>query len=249
MWKYFKAIFFLWYKVVYAYFAWMIKYSKHKEKYPIEVRYNKVRKIVLEVLKAFNVTIKKENFEEFNDFKSKNRLIVCNHLSLIDPLIIIAVSEKPVTFVCKKEILKLPLVPRIVNILDGEYLDREDLKQQLLVMKNIENKLRDLPNLDWCIFPEGTRNKSPYEKEVSEFHHGTFRCSLKSNSDITLLSLFNTFKVLDKHNHENKYIIPINFITTLNFEDYKTKTTNALAIETHQLVNDQVKEYLKIYHN
>ena len=116
-------------------------------------------------------------------------------------------------------------------------------------MKNIENKLRDLPNLDWCIFPEGTRNKSPYEKEVSEFHHGTFRCSLKSNSDITLLSLFNTFKVLDKHNHENKYIIPINFITTLNFEDYKTKTTNALAIETHQLVNDQVKEYLKIYHN
>ena len=57
--KYFKAIFFLWYKVVYAYFAWMIKYSKHKEKYPIEVRYNKVRKIVLEVLKAFNVTIKK----------------------------------------------------------------------------------------------------------------------------------------------------------------------------------------------
>ena len=97
----------------------MIKYSKHKEKYPIEVRYNKVRKIVLEVLKAFNVTIKKENFEEFNDFKSKNRLIVCNHLSLIDPLIIIAVSEKPVTFACKKEVLKLPLVPRIVNILDG----------------------------------------------------------------------------------------------------------------------------------
>ena len=45
------------------------------------------------------------------------------------------------------------------------------------------------------------------------------------------------------------FLIPINFITTLNFEDYKTKTTNALAIETHQLVNDQVKEYLKIYHN
>ena len=47
--------------IIWNYLSWIIRYSRHPEKYSIEVRYNRVRKLVLKLLKRFNVVIKGEN--------------------------------------------------------------------------------------------------------------------------------------------------------------------------------------------
>lgn len=240
MFKYFKVICKLLFKFIHAYFSWLLPYSRHPEKYSMEIRYAKTRKLVVSVIDAFKVDITKYNFEDFTKVSSNNRLIICNHLSLFDPLIIIALSEKPVTFACKKEISKIPFLRLVIKALEGEYLDRDDLKQQLKVMRIIEDKLKTYPDLDWCIFPEGTRNKDPYNIAINELHHGTFRCATKSHSDITVISLFNTFKILDDKDKSKRYFIPVNFIKTLTFEDYKEKTTSDIAVEVTSLMEEAI---------
>ena len=47
--------------IIWNYLSWIIRYSRHPEKYSIEVRYNRVRKLVLKLLKRLNVVIKGEN--------------------------------------------------------------------------------------------------------------------------------------------------------------------------------------------
>lgn len=249
MWKYTKAIAKLIFILIYDCFSRIFKYSNHPEKYPLEERYKKVRKLVIQVLNAFNVEIKDHNFDKFNENNKKNRLIVCNHISILDPLLIIAKSEKPISFACKKEIKKMPIVNRIVRAINGVFLDRKDLKQQLKVMREIEYNLVNTANLDWCIFPEGTRNKKPFG-EIHEFHHGTFRCATKSGSDIVLVSMFNTFRILDIKDKAKKYIVPLHYLKTITLEEYKNVTTNILAVECNQIINEQVlKDIENLYPN
>ena len=53
--------------ILWNYFSWILPYSRHPEKYPLEVRYNRVRKLVLKLLKRLNVVIHAENEYLIND--------------------------------------------------------------------------------------------------------------------------------------------------------------------------------------
>lgn len=244
MWKYIRVIFGSGFKILWAYFAWMLRYSKNPKKYPIELRYKRIKRLVLSVLKNFKVDIHKFNQDSVITSKHENTLIVCNHESLLDPLIFIALSEKPVTFACKEELRKVPFVKRVVSILEGEYLNRSDLKQQLRTMQKIQEKLKNIPNLDWVIFPEGTRNKNPYEGAL-EFHHGTFRCATKSNSDILICSLFNSFQVLSLKTGSKKFDIYFHYLKRITPEEYKNSSTSEIAIDARNLVNFTIKNDVK----
>ena len=229
MLKYLKVILLDGPIIIFSYFSWMIRFAKHPEKYPRNVRYQKLRYLVLRVLKHFNVDIVLNDFDSFIKNSGKNRLIVCNHLSLLDPLIFIAISPKPVSFACKNGVKKMPIIPKVVDLLEGIYLDRSDLKQQLREMKKIEQAMVEKDGLDWCIFPEGTRNKTD-ERKPGQFHHGTFRCATKTKSNILIMSLFGTHQVLNSRDHSKKYIVKVQVLKELSPNDYSNLTTNDIAV-------------------
>ena len=82
------------------------------------------------------------------------------------------------SFVAKKEVMKYPFVGRVLKILDGKTLDRSDLKSQVKTILEIEKSLKN-NEIDWLIFPEGKRQKSPYNG-ILEIHHGTFKIILNT---------------------------------------------------------------------
>ena len=244
--KYLRVIFFDGWIILYSYFAWMIRYSNNPSKYPLEKRYKKIRFLVLRVLKHFHVEFNKINTDSYiNTKKDDSCLIVSNHLSDIDPLIFIALSEKPVTFAAKDSVKHYPLIGRVLRILEGAFLDRNDLKQQLKEMKRIENSLANNKNLDWVIFPEGTRNKKPYE-DILPLHHGTFRPAFKSNKNIYIFTIFGTFRVLDIHSKYNKNPVEVKYISKFDTNDFKNETTASLADKTYNYINNEIKELRKI---
>lgn len=241
MWKYFKVVVKVVFPVLFAYFSWMIKYSRHPEKYDLKLRFFKVQKIIRRILKAFNVSIRDFDLSEFNNVKEgdNNRFIICNHLSDADPLILIAYAKRPITFVAKKETMKFPFVGRIIKILNGEFIDREDLKMQLKIFKNVERKMKEIDNLDWIIFPEGTRNKQDVNK-VQEFHYGTFKPAMRNGLDIYVLSLLGSQRILDKKYHDKCYVIPVKLVQVITSEDYKDKTTVDVSNEAHKACQNGV---------
>ena len=64
MLKYLKVILLDGPIIIFSYFSWMIRFAKHPEKYPRNVRYQKLRYLVLRVLKHFNVDIVLNDFDK-----------------------------------------------------------------------------------------------------------------------------------------------------------------------------------------
>ena len=112
-------------------------------------------------------------------------------------------------------------------------------------MKRIENSLTNNKNLDWIIFPEGTRNKKPYE-DILPLHHGTFRPAFKSNKSIYIFTIFGTFRVLDIHSKYNKNPVEVKYISKFDSNDFKNETTASLADKTYNYINNEIKELRKI---
>ena len=246
MLKYLRVVFCEFFPLLWAYFAWILRYSMHPEKYPIEKRFAKVQKLIRHVLKLFHIHYESINVEYIQRKEGEMpRLIVCNHLSNLDPLVFIALMDKPVSFVAKKETVKFPVVGRIIKILDGVFMDRNDLKQSLRIMKQVEKNLSIVDGFDYVIFPEGTRNKAP-ETDAVEFHHGSFRPGVKSGADILEFALYGTFRVLSKKINMKKFPVEIKYIDKFTKEDYEKTTTPELASKAHDVIVEEVNELRKL---
>ena len=245
MFKYFKVVCKCLWMFIYSYFAWIRKYSTDPEKYDINLRFKKVQRFIQKVLDAFNVQYDLINIDEYekNLKENKSMLLVANHISDCDPLVMIAIAKRPMTFVSKIENEKLLYVGRLLKCIDGVFIDRDDLKQQLKVFKKIkENMMSDKP-LDWVIFPEGTRNKINVG-EVQEFHYGTIKPAMNSNSPISVFSIVGTQRILSSKSKEKKYPVIIKFDKTFTPEEYKGLTTVELSEKLNNICALNVKELL-----
>lgn len=222
--------------IIWNYLSWIIRYSRHPEKYSIEVRYNRVRKLVLKLLKRLNVVIKGENEYLIQDNKIK--MFTPNHQSLLDPLFLIALSEKPITFVAKIEVKKQPFVGRVMRILDGELVDRSDLRQQLGVLKRVSKSLAN-NQISWGIFPEGTRNKDLDNVLIGELHPGTFKIILNNDIDLVPVVIDKSYAILSRKIKHKKYIVNVVFID-FDKNNGKYKNTVELRDDVYKLMCDKL---------
>ena len=227
--------------IIWNYLSWIIRYSRHPEKYSIEVRYNRVRKLVLKLLKRLNVVIHAENEYLINDGKVK--MFTPNHQSLLDPLFLIALSEKPITFVAKIEVKKQPFVGRVMRILDGELVDRSDLRQQLGVLKKVSKSLAN-NQISWGIFPEGTRNKNLDNVLIGELHPGTFKIVLNNDVEIVPTIIDKSYIVLSRKIKRKQYDVNVSFIE-FDKGNNKYKNTLELRDDVYKAMCDKLVELRK----
>jgi len=240
--KYIRLIFFVVPRLIFAYFTWILPYYFRKDKVPFEKRFYKVQKLARYVLRKMHVVYYLNNYEEFfkNKEKDKNYIFFCNHIGSLDPILFLAINKTPTTFVAKKEARKIPFVGKIIYILDGEFLDRKDLKQEVKVFYNVQKKILNSKNMDFVIFPEGTRNKAPYSKKVQEFHPGTFRCAFKTQANIVFCSIFGTFRGLALKTNCANYPFSLTYIETLKYDDYVSLNTTQISLIAHEKIEKEV---------
>jgi 1-acyl-sn-glycerol-3-phosphate acyltransferase len=82
----------------------------------------------------------------------KSYMLVANHTSMLDIMLMLYISKNPFVFVGKKELVKIPLFGffyKRVCIL----VDREDTKSRTRVYRRAQKRLNQ--GLSICIFPEG----------------------------------------------------------------------------------------------
>lgn len=240
MWHIIRAVLLLIPTFLFDLFGWIFKYSNHPDKYPIELRYRKTRHLILKVCRYLKLDMKVEGLE---NIPQETCCFYCNHLAAVDPLLFISALETPTTFVAKQEIKKMPVVGRIFTGINGLFLDRSDLKQQLRVMMKVEDSLKN-KTLNWVIYPEGTRNKDPMNT-LLEFHKGTFRPAMKANVPLVPVVGYGTFRVLNlKHNYK-KYPTLIKFLPPIYPEEYQGKTTDEIARMIQSRIQKEVSFYAK----
>lgn len=123
--------------------------------------------------------------------RNKSYMLVANHTSMLDIMLMLYVSKNPFVFVGKAELAKIPLFGffyKRVCIL----VDRSNAKSRAAVYKAVQARLSQ--GLSICIFPEG----GVPEKEVilDAFKDGAFRMAIRHNIPIVPMVFYDCKKRL-----------------------------------------------------
>ena len=132
------------------------------------------------LLSIFEIKVELKGVESFL-FNSKKYLIVSNHISWLD--IIVIQSIKPSIFVAKSDVASWPLFGWVAHMTGTIFIKRDkvsDIKKALKKMKRRLNK-RSV-----CIFPEGTSTNGRY---VLPFKSNLFQSSIDTNKPILPICL------------------------------------------------------------
>ena len=108
--------------------------------------------------------------------QGKSYMLVANHTSMLDIMLMLRVSRNPFVFVGKKELVKIPVFGffyKRVCIM----VDREDSRSRTAVYIRAQKRLSS--GLSICIFPEGG---VPEEEIVLDsFKDGAFKMAIAHN--------------------------------------------------------------------
>lgn len=141
-------------------------------------------------LKIAGCKIEVRGFE--NIPADKPVLFVGNHRSYFDILVSHETVNRPVGFIAKKEIKKVPLLHYYMDDIGCLMLDRDDIRQGLKVINEGAEYMKLGHSM--ILFPEGTRNQTD---ELLPFKEGGYKMAEKSDSAIVPMALSGTDLMLE----------------------------------------------------
>lgn len=167
----------------------------------------------------------KENLKKVD---KKSAILICNHLSNADPVLIASYIRRKISFLAKREIFKNKLAGwffRSIGIIpiDRENIDIKAIKSALTVLKN-DGVLG--------IFPEGTRNKK--DEELKEIKNGCCMFAIKAKVPVVPIIIQKRAQIFRK----TKITIGEPFELS---EFYGSKLSTEVLNEAGQIVVDKLK--------
>ena len=119
-------------------------------------------------------------------------LLVCNHRSMFDPLIIMDKLRRwNISFISKPSNLQIPVIGRIARAAGFLSIDREnDRKALKTILQAADYLKRGLCSM--AVYPEGTRSKSG---EMLPFHAGSFKIAQRAGVPLVIAAVRGTEKV------------------------------------------------------
>ena len=234
--KFFRLIFSCGWHILGCYFRWIHKYSRHPERYPIEVRYAAARELITFVMKRMRIRLELNGFDNFLNQKG-GFLVAPNHLSMMDVLFDVALSDRPLTFVAKIEAKKMPFIGSILTAMDGLFLDRNDLRQNAIIMREVGKRFSEGKII--VIYPEGTRQKN-HRAPLLPFHPGTFKVAAKAGVPILPIAEYGTFRLFDIHHDYRQNLVQMTFFPPVMPEEYTKASSPEVAAMIQQKVQIEV---------
>jgi len=119
------------------------------------------------------------------------RVLVCNHTSYADVLVLMAAIGVNYHFVAKSEVRDMPFIGTFLRKLGHFAFDRSNQRARLQQEEQIENALQHGESV--LVFPEGTFTP---QEGVRPFHLGAFKAAVHTHRPIVPLALQGTRQLL-----------------------------------------------------
>ena len=168
--------------------------------------------------------IGRENLPE-----NENFILVSNHFSMIDIVVVSELFKKRPYMLGKKELMKHKLIGKLLLAyglipIDREGVDIEALKKCFTVLKEGSSLV---------IFPEGTRNKT--EGELQKIKGGASMIAVKAKVNIVPVAMRSKFRIFRK-----------NYLAVgkpIDFSEYYGRKLDSELIETlDKIVYDAIEQ-------
>ena len=214
---------------------------KNKDRYSIDVKYKRLRHLVFKISDSLAMDI---HAVGVNNIPKETSCFLSNQMGAVDPVAIIKLLDTPMTFLAKKELEHVPGLGKAIYSIEGEFLDREDLKKSLRTMMRIEEDLK-AKRKNWLIFPEGTRNKDN-KALLHDFHYGTFRAAMKAGVPICPVATYSSFRLLKSKHHFKKYPTFVSFLPPITPDEYVDMTPEEVGAKVQKMIQKEVSFHLRL---
>lgn len=152
--------------------------------------------------------------------KDQAVLYVGNHSSYFDILTLFTAIPGGAGFIAKDDMAKIPLLKRWMLFINCLFLDRDDIKQSMGIIKQAAQYIKN--GCSMVIFPEGTRSQ---DDEPHEFKEGSLRIASIAKAPIIPVAISGT-PDLYENNHKLK-ICPANVHITFGKPIYMNELPRA----------------------
>jgi len=132
--------------------------------------------------------------------------LVSNHCSILDIIVLMAVSTRIVSFIARKELALIPFLNLWILILGGVFIDRDSPRKALKTIKTAVKHIQNGGTM--LIFPEGTRSRG---RGLLPFKEGAFSLALKSGARLVPVALTGTYEAFEKNMRVEKSAVSVVF--------------------------------------
>ncbi|MGM0835045.1 MAG: lysophospholipid acyltransferase family protein [Bacillota bacterium] len=120
-------------------------------------------------------------------------LFVSNHQGNFDVPILIGFLQKPLGFISKVEVKKIPFIPKWMEAMNCVFIDRKDRRKAILSIREGIATLKEGHSL--VIFPEGKRSKG---NRMGEFKKGGLKLATESRVPVVPVTISGSYKIMEK---------------------------------------------------
>lgn len=178
----------------------VLMYIFRKDTYPIRQKWAKLQSLLI----GFKVEVKGE-------IDRSAQLLLINHQSLLDIVVLEMIYGKNLCWIAKKEIGDIPILGHILKAPKMIAIDRSDKRSIIKIIKESKERLKEGRVI--ALFPEGTRSKGD---NLLEFQSGGKILAEKLSLKVQPVVLTHTRDILDSQNFEvNSGTVSVTFLESI----------------------------------
>lgn len=151
-----------------------------------------------------------------------------NHQSLFDIPAFLGHIGRPVGFIAKKELLRIPVLSHWMMQMPCVFLDRRNARQARESFQHSAQIIaRGFPQV---IFPEGGRSGT---EAMRPFHPGSFKLAQMAGADIVPFAISGTWNIMERDGNIHASDISLRILPPITPEDplYRDKTGLVNAVQ------------------
>lgn len=170
--------------------------------------------------------------------KNKKFVLVCNHRSNYDPMILIEkFSIKQIAFISKESNLKIPMVGALLRASCYQGINRESKEESLEIFKKCTDFVRN-GVLSIGVFPEGTRQR---EEIIGPFHEGVFNIAIHGKAPLVICALKGTEKIKGRAPFRRTKIV-LKVIGVVEADELENHTAKSISDLSKDLMTEWLSE-------
>ena len=120
-------------------------------------------------------------------------IYMCNHVSNIDPPVVVPALPRRTSVLVKKELFKVPILGRAMRMASLVPVDRSNRDAGIQSLRAAADVMRAGINL--TVFPEGTRS---FDGRLLPFKKGPFYLAIESGIPVVPMTILNSYELMPK---------------------------------------------------
>jgi 1-acyl-sn-glycerol-3-phosphate acyltransferase len=187
------------------------------------------------ILAISMVRVKAKGLENVLD---EPAIYAANHASQLDIPIICARINRPLFFIGKVELKKIPILSQYMKIVGMIFVDRKNRERAMASMRTAIHDIQGGKSI--AAFPEGTRTKTG---ELLPFKKGVFTISKEGRIPIVPIAVIGSAKALASGSFFLRpATVEIRILPALKGDDFFNMSIEEMANHTRNLIQQEIEK-------